>query len=198
MYVAASCMAQDATTASATAREWDVYLNTIGFLIPGGGSYGSPNLQASRGRLHLEARYNWEDLETGSFFAGRKFSLDKALSIDVTPMAGVVLGKTTGVAPGLLLDISYKRLAIESQSEYVFATNVVQDFYNVWTETTYEFVDWFRAGAVVQRNKAFRTKVENQYGLIVNFSYRRADLTVYGFDLGRGNPSAALALGIRF
>jgi hypothetical protein len=186
---AAACSAQN--------RDWEFYLNTIGFLIPGG-SYGSPDLRATRGALYFEARYNWEDLETGSFFAGRSFSFGKAVSFDLTPMGGVVIGKTTGVAPGLLLDVSYKRLTMESQSEYVFATDENQSFFNVWTETTYEFADWLRAGVVVQRNKAFRSRTENQYGLFVNVSRGRFDFSVYGFDLGKSDPSAAIALGVRF
>jgi hypothetical protein len=41
-----------------------------------------------RGWLHLEARYNYEALETGSVWAGYDFNAGKKLVLDLTPMVG--------------------------------------------------------------------------------------------------------------
>jgi hypothetical protein len=57
-------------------------------------------LTADRGWLHLETRYNYENLETGSAWVGYNFSGGEKLKWEFTPMLGGVFGNTTGVAPG--------------------------------------------------------------------------------------------------
>jgi hypothetical protein len=55
---------------------------------------------ADRESLHLEARYNYEALDTGSMFAGWKFAGGDKLTYELTPMLGAVFGATQGIAPG--------------------------------------------------------------------------------------------------
>jgi len=49
---------------------------------------------ADRGSLHLEARYNYEALDTGSLFAGWTFAGRRQLTYELTPMLGAVFGET--------------------------------------------------------------------------------------------------------
>ena len=63
-------------------------------------SYVDPVFTADHEWLHLEARYNYENLHTGSVWVGYKFTAGKKLVLDVTPMIGGVFGRTTGIAPG--------------------------------------------------------------------------------------------------
>ena len=50
--------------------------------------------------LHLETRYNNEDLRTGSLWVGYNFAWGEKWQFEVTPMIGGVFGRTNGIAPG--------------------------------------------------------------------------------------------------
>ena len=60
--------------AAAGGKQWEFYGSVFGYLVPEEGFYASPVLTADRRSLHLEARYNYENLETGSLWIGRNFS----------------------------------------------------------------------------------------------------------------------------
>ncbi len=58
---------------------WAFNLTTDGYIIPTETSYANPTFTADRHWLHLEARYNYENLRTGSLWAGYNFSVGKNL-----------------------------------------------------------------------------------------------------------------------
>ena len=62
--------------------------------------------------LHLEARYNYENLRTGSVWFGYNISAGKELVLNVTPMIGSVFGQSSGIAPGCEASLSYKRVTL--------------------------------------------------------------------------------------
>ena len=68
-----------------------------------------PTVTADRGRLHLEARYNYEDLDTGSVWAGYNLKGGGDLAWELTPMVGGIFGATRGVAPGYRGSLGWKR-----------------------------------------------------------------------------------------
>ena len=51
-----------------------------------------PTFTADRDWLHLEARYNYEALDTGSAWVGYNFSGGETLAWEFTPMIGGVFG----------------------------------------------------------------------------------------------------------
>jgi hypothetical protein len=113
-------------------------------------------------------------------------------------MIGGVFGDSNGVAPGYLAWVGYRRLSLQSQGEYLFATDRSKSFLYNWSEISYSPVQWFRAGLVVQHTKAYQTTHDVQRGLLVGFSYKSADFTTYLFNLGWTDPTAVFAIGIRF
>ncbi len=54
----------------AVSNQWAYSVSAWGYLVPNDQSYGAPTLTADRKWLHLEARYNYENKETGSLWAG--------------------------------------------------------------------------------------------------------------------------------
>ena len=180
-------------------KKWSFYGSVFGYLIPDGRSYVSPVLTADRRALHLEARYNYENLETGSIWLGYNLSFGDKLTLDVTPMVGGVFGESNGVAPGYLASLSYRRLSLDTQGEYLFDTEDRSGsfFYN-WSELSYSPAAWFRAGIVVQRTKAYQTELDIQRGVLAGFSYKRADFAVYVLNLGWTDPTVVLSVGIQF
>ena len=184
--------------AAAQPADWSGYGSVLGYLIPEERWYASPTLAADRGRLHLEARYNYENLDTGSFWIGRNFDFGRKLTLDLTPMIGGVAGQSNGVAPGLLCTLTYRRLTLDSQGEYLFELERSNSFFYTWTELSYAPLDWLRAGAVIQRTKAYQTQFDIQRGVLAGASFRRMDFTVYVFNPFWGQPATVLAAGFRF
>lgn len=185
--------------AEATTNQWAFSAYVYGYLVPESRDYVNPNFTADRGWLHLEARYNYEALETGSLWVGYKFSVGEKLVLEITPMLGGVFGDLTGIAPGYSLSLSYKRFELSSQGEYVFDTGDSSgNFFYTWSELAYSPLDWLRAGLAIQRTKAYKSDFDIQRGFLVGASYRRVDLTVYIFNLGWTDPTVVLAMGYSF
>lgn len=184
---------------NASTNVWSFSASLYGYLVPESRDYVNPNFTADRGPLHLEARYNYEALETGSLWVGYKFSTGKELVFEFAPLLGGVFGDLTGVAPGYNLALSYWKVSLSTQGEYVFDTgNSAGNFFYTWSELSYSPVEWFRAGLVVQRTKAYKSELDIQRGFLVGVAYRNAEFTTYVFDLGWTDPTIVLAMGYSF
>ncbi len=180
-------------------RQWAFSASVYGYLVPDSRDYVNPNFTADRGWLHLEGRYNYEALETGSLWVGYNFSVGEKLVLEVAPMLGGVFGDLTGVAPGYNFSLSYKWLNLSSQGEYVFDTGDCSgSFFYTWSELSYAPVDWFRTGLAIQRTKAYKSDLDIQRGFLVGGSYKNFDFTTYVFNLGWTDPTVVLALGFNF
>jgi hypothetical protein len=185
--------------ASADPNRWSFAFAAFGYLVPQDQSYFSPTFRADHKWLHVEARYNYENQQTGSLWAGYNFSFGDKLAFEATPMLGGVFGSTSGIAPGYEASLTYKRLALSSEGEYVFdTTNDTQSFFYSWNELTYAPTDWFHAGLVSQRSRAYHTPLDVQRGLSAGFSYQRVDFTTYVFNAGWTDPTVVLAVGFKF
>ena len=77
-----------------------------------------PIFRADREHLHLEARYNYEDLKTFSGWAGYNFTGDKKIEYVITPMVGIVTGNSNGMSPGLEFTFVKNKFELYSESEY--------------------------------------------------------------------------------
>ena len=67
---AAHVSAQAATSAPA----WTFDASVSTYFLPDDGNYAQPRIATDRDWLHLEARVNYEDLNTGSMWLGYNFS----------------------------------------------------------------------------------------------------------------------------
>ena len=188
-----------ANSSDSSTKEWSFTLAAFGYLVPDDQSYGSPTFTADHQWLHLEARYNYENQQTGSLWAGYNFSVGHRVTLEVTPMFGVVFGKTTGVAPGYNLALGYRKIELISQGEYVVDTgDTSNSFFYSWNELVYSPVNWFHAGLVSQRTRAYQTPLDVQRGFSAGFAYKKADFTTYVFNAGWTDPTVVLALTFRF
>jgi hypothetical protein len=179
--------------------QWSLSFNISGYVVPHDRSYASPTFSADRGWLHLGARYNDEDKETGSLWLGYNFSAGEKLVFEATPMIGGVFGTTTGLAPGYLASLSWKKIELSTEGEYVFDTkDRTGSFFYSWMELAYSPRDWCRAGLVAQRTKAYHTDLDVQRGLFVGFSHKKMDFTTYVFNAGWTDPTVVLSLGFNF
>ena len=208
--VGSRLLAQATTNASVTAttsppttvapeNAWSFSALAYAFFVPDSPEYVQPTFTADRGGLHLEARYNYENLDTGSAWIGYNFSMGNKVSLEFTPMLGGVFGDTDGIAPGYKGTLSWRNLELYSEAEYVFNTrDSSENFFYTWSELTLSPVDWFRFGLVVQRTKAYETDFEIQRGFLIGFSYKRVDFTTYVFNPDMSRPTVVVGIGVNF
>ena len=184
---------------TATGSEWIFTASAYTYVVPHSQVYINPNFTADHKRLHLEARYNYEAQETGSFWVGYKFTKGNKLVLEITPMVGGVFGKLNGIAPGYLLSLTYKKFDLSSQGELVIAAGDRADsFFYTWTELGYSPVAWFRGGLVIQRTKAYQTPFDIQRGLMAGFSYKKVDFVTYVFNLEKREKTVVGAIVVNF
>jgi hypothetical protein len=185
--------------AHTTKNPWAFNLTTDGYIIPNATDYADPVFSANRSWLHLEARYNYENLRTGSLWLGYNFAAGKKLALNVTPMIGGVFGRTTGIGPGCEASLSYKQVQLSISNEYVFdTTHKSGDFYYTWPEFTYSPINWFRVGLMAERTRAFQTSLEVQRGFLAGISRKKWESTIYIFNAGFTDPTVVLELGLNF
>jgi hypothetical protein len=185
--------------AQVDSNTWSFAAAGYGYIIANDQSYFSPTFRADRNWVHLEARYNYEDRKTGSLWLGYNVSFGEKVVLDLTPMVGGIFGNTIGVAPGYLFTLSYKKISLYSEGEFVFDTkNSGGNFFYNWNELTYSPTDWFRFGLASQRTRAYQTSLDVQRGFFAGLSYKRLDFTTYVFNVGVDDPTVVLATGFKF
>jgi hypothetical protein len=188
-----------APTEDADEKAWSFSASAYAYFVPNDEDYLSPIFTADRDRLHLEARHNYEDLDTGSLWVGRNFSFGQELTLDLTLMLGGVFGNTAGIAPGYEGSLRWRELELYSEGEYVIDTrNSSDSFFYAWSELTLSPMGWFRFGLVVQRTKVYETNLDIQRGLLVGFAYKQANFTTYVFNPDQSNPTAVVSVGLDF
>jgi hypothetical protein len=190
--------AGQSTIQAAQAASWSFSTSLYTYIAPGS-DYVQPTITADRQWLHLEARYNYEDLETGSLWVGYNFSVGDKITLDITPMLGGVFGKTAGVAPGLRGSLRWRRLELYGEGEYVFNTRERADsFFYLWLELTLSPVNWLRLGPVVQRTRIDESELDIQRGFLIGLSYKRVELTAHVFNPNKNKPTYVMAVSVGF
>jgi hypothetical protein len=141
----------------------------------------------------------YEDLDTGSLWAGYNVDGGSDLVYQLTPMLGVVFGHLNGIAPGYEVTLAYKRFVFSGQGEYVFdATTHSNDFFYAWTELSYRLIRHLRLGVAMQHTKDYQTQVDVQRGLLIGFSYGRFDFAAYVFNVDKPDPPVVLGIAATF
>jgi hypothetical protein len=201
--IALLALALSAATASAQSQneaepEWELSATVFTYFLPDEGNYAQPTFTADRDALHLEFRYNYEALNTGSAWVGYNLGGGDRVEWEVTPMLGGVFGETNGVAPGYTASIAWWKLDAYSEGEYLFATEREERFGYNWSEVAIAPLEWLRVGMVTQRTRAYESDREIQRGPFANVTIGRLDTAVYVFNPDDSDPTIALSIGVSF
>ena len=180
-------------------KAWSFSLSAYTYIVPDDREYVQPTLTIDRDWLHLEARYNYEAIDTASTWVGYNFSGGDKLAWELAPMLGAVFGETTGIAPGYKGSLSWWKLELYSEGEYVFDLNDSSDsyFYN-WSELTFSPVDWLRFGIVTQRTRLYESDRDIQRGLLVGVSWKALDIAAYVLNPDEDKPTFVFSIGVSF
>jgi hypothetical protein len=178
---------------------WEVSISALTYIVPDSREYVQPTITADLDWFHTEARYNYEDLDTGSAWLGINFSGGNKLAWEITPMIGGVFGETSGVAPGYRGSLSWWKLQLYSEGEYVWDFgDTSESFFYSWTELTLSPVEWFRFGLVTQRTQVYQSDREVQRGLLAGISVWQVDLTTYVFNPDDSDTIWVVGVGFNF
>jgi hypothetical protein len=197
---AATLAAQDAEPSAPDAKNaWEFNASIYGYFPPEDFHYAQPTVMADHGALHLETRYNYEALKSGSAWIGWNLSAGDKLTLDATLMAGGVFGDLRGVAPGYELTLSYGQFQLYSEGEYVIDTDDSSGnfFYN-WAQLGWSPWEWFTFGLASQRTRVYHTGLDVQRGVFVGFTYKSLSLNVYVFNPGWETPTVVSSLAVSF
>ena len=185
---------------SVDAPGWAYSATGMYYFPPDQGNFLLAIATADRGALHLEARYNYEALDTASLFVGWKFSGGDKLTYELTPILGAVFGATQGIAPGFEASLAYGMVDYYIEAEYLYDLDVKEDSYAyAWTELGISPLKWLRFGLVGQRTRLYNTDRDYQSGGFVQFIFGKTTLGLYVFNPGdSADQLAVVSLGAEF
>ena len=155
---------------------------------------------ADHGSLHLEARYNYEDKNSLSVFAG--YNVEKEFGkfdVTLTPMAGMVVGHSNGILPGLEFNISYSTFTLYSENEYMLDFKGKEDyFFYSWTQLSTQTFKNVSAGVLAQSLRLYKTKFDVQRGIYAEYSKGKFTFDFYYFNMFTDYHFAMAAANFNF
>jgi hypothetical protein len=180
-------------------RRWKATVNAYLFAVPDQESFFMVTAPVEIRWFHVEARYNYEALRSGSVFAGVNAGWGQALRLDLTPMIGGLFGELDGLVPALRWTLTWWKLDLYSESEVVVDFDDASDsfFYN-WSELGFSPLDWLRFGGAIQRSRVLMTSLDFQRGLFVAATIRLFTVSLYEFNLGWATPTWVGAVSVTF
>jgi hypothetical protein len=182
----------------AVASRWSWTVSVFTYLLPDEDNYGQPTVSLDRDWLHVEGRLNYEDLSTGSVWAGYNVSVGDAVTFEITPMMGAIFGDTTGLGVGYKGSVAWRSVDVSSETEFVFDTESSADnFLYTWSELGWTPVSWLRTGLAVQRTKVYQTEFDIQRGVFAAVSLRRAEVSAYLFNPD-ADPTVVIGVSLAF
>ena len=189
----------ETATEKEEAPSWEYSISTATYFALHSQDYVNPNITADHDWLHLEVRYNYESLKTGSLWLGYNFSGGEKLEWEITPMFGGVFGNLTGAAPGYTISLSYEMIEFFTQGEYfIDAGTSENNYFYTWSELSIAPIHWFRLGFVVDRTKALGEDIAIRRGPLMGLRYKNFDFTTYWLSPGQHESTFIFAVTVNF
>jgi hypothetical protein len=167
---------------------WEFAMTAYPTLVRGGDDYTSAIGAADRGPLHLEGRINYESVGARSAFVGWTFSGGETVTWELTPLLGGAWGTTQAFVPGLEASVTWERLDLYIEAEYVRDIHARSDSYlYAWSELGFRPVEWLRFGVAGQRTRAYGGERDIQRGPFAQVTVGPFTLGGYWFNPGSGD-----------
>ena len=154
----------------------DIYFTESFFIIP--------MIKADKNKLHLEARYLNEEVETASAWIGYNISGGSDFKYLFTPMIGGTIGRINGLAAELDLTLNFSDFEFDNQLEYIFDVEDEDDIFYYSLDLGYSPLDWMWFGISGRRARIFQKGLEFERGLFLGVAYKNLQLTTYFFNAG--------------
>jgi hypothetical protein len=184
---------------SQTDSSWSFSLSGFYYYVPEDKNLLSFIGYADHKRFHLEARYNYEDRNTGSVFGGWRFETGNSFEFAATPMVGVIFGNLDGIAPGLELEATYGKFGYYSETEYVIDfSGDENNFVYVWGELVFKPIPALDIGVTYQKTRLYQTDVDIQWGILSKYSFGRFTAGAYYFNPFTSDDFIVFSLSLDF
>ncbi len=158
-----------------------------------------PVFQADKSKLHLEARYNYEEMNTFSGWVGYNFEGGKKFEYKIVPMAGGIIGDLNGTAAGLEMTFDFAGFEFYSESEFIFDfSSSENNFYYNYSDFTYSPFDWINFGITFQRTIIYEADSDSQGGFILGGSYNNWELSGNLISVAIDDPFFQLTIAKQF
>lgn len=143
-----------------------------------------PVLHAENNRQWCaEARYNYEDKQTASLFAGKTFTGDHKVSWSLAPMLGVSVGRFKGLSTALNIDLEYNDFYLSAQTQYSRSVTRNNDYFLYsWSEIGYQTCSWLYTGISVQQTQDLASGKLMEPGMLVGLTCKGFSIPVYLFN----------------
>jgi hypothetical protein len=139
----------------------------------------------------VEARYNYEEARSVSFYIGKAYEHEGDFTYSIVPLFGGVVGRFKGGSAALNMDLTYKTFYFSSQSQYTFSVeDEVDNFYFTWSELGYQPLTWFYGGLALQ--ETYFPKLAQHVtcpGIVLGFTHKRWTVPLYAFKTGDNTSS---------
>lgn len=178
---------------------WSFSASIYHYILPGEINTTTVLGYADHKKVHLEARYNYEDVKTASVFGGYRIETGRKLFLSIIPMVGFAVGNTDGIIPGLEAALEWKKFDFYSESEYVinFAGGE-NNFFYTWTELAIAPIKNLRAGISGNRTRLFQSDLDIQKGVFAQYSFWKLTTGVHYFNPFSNDSFVIATLDIDF
>ena len=161
--------------------------------------YLCPQVFGTVKKVYLEARYNYEYLNTGSFYAGYGFTFEHATrgKFSVTPFIGGFFGERNGIAPGYNCEYKVGKFVFASEGQYTFdSKDKYQNYYWNWANALYSVHKNIALGTSVQLSAFYRGDFIPQISPVLRFQHKWLGIDLYTYNFWEDVPVYAVGLEI--
>ena len=152
-------------------KAWPKSASLYYYLIPGEWEPPTVSAYTDHKHLHIETRFNYEDINSVSAFAGYNFESDGKVSLTATPIFGIVAGRSNGFLPGFELNVDYLNFNLYSENEYMLAfKGKDDDYFYSWSQLSSSIIKNVRLGLAAQSLRWYKTKFDIQRGFYAEYS----------------------------
>ncbi len=200
LFVCSSFLLHAQKAGDSAANKWSGAASVYYYFIPGEKIPPTITVLADHSSIHIESRYNYEDINSLSVFAGWNFEKQyNKLDISVTPMAGAVVGHTNGILPGLEFNASYKRFTLYSENEYMLDFKGRENyFFYSWTQLSAQTLKNIQVGVLAQSLRWYKTKFDIQRGIYAEYNIGSFTFDAYYFNLFTSSDFAIVSACFAF
>ncbi len=149
----------------------------------------------TRNNWYGEARYNYDEDQTFSLYAGKTFVGKGDFAYAATPLVGGLIGKMNGGSLGMNIDLDYQHLFFSTQSQYTFSLQEkMNKYFFSWTELGYQATSWMYGGLAFQQTNGYGAEGKLEPGCMLGFSVKNWTVPLYVFSRRSGDAYFVLSV----
>jgi len=148
--------------------------------------------------LYAEMRYNYDDINTFSFYGGKSISGGKQLEYTVVPMLGFSVGNFESIAAATKMELNYRKSFMSAEVQYNHALrNEQTSFFFTWPEIGIDISEFLFAGIAAQYTIDGNIKTFEP-GLMAGINFKNFSIPFYLFNPFRSNNYLVIGLNYEY